>query len=178
METPDTGPACCHHNTHVEWKEANTPFGFTGEVGIDIRGRAYRISAGAVLAFAAVLASLLVLGGTPAAAIALVPLVPVAVRMALVWVHTDGDRLHVHNFWSTFELPRSGIDHFEVADLLESRAGRQRTVYAHLRGGRPRRLSATKSTYRKLLSFSPRPGARNEADDMCDALDAWLRTGA
>ena len=26
LETPDTGPACCHHNTHVEWKDS-TPRG-------------------------------------------------------------------------------------------------------------------------------------------------------
>ena len=25
METPDTGPACRHHNTHVEWKAARYP---------------------------------------------------------------------------------------------------------------------------------------------------------
>ena len=34
------------------------------------------------------------------------------------------------------------------------------------------------SRQRTLLGFLPRPGKRNQADDICDQLNPWLRTGA
>ena len=159
METPDTGPACRHHNTHVEWKASAPPptgispcrgflrrildTGETASVAMDLQAPGTRFAAIQLLCLFALLALLFVVGGTAEAAIPLVVVVPAAIRVAMVRVWLDDDRLHVRNFWRTLDLARPDIEFFGIEDTLGGKASRRHLVFVQLRDGRTRRLSAT-----------------------------------
>ncbi len=119
-------------------------------------------------------ASLYGISDTPQVAVAFAPVVPAAVRMAMVRVWVDGDRLRVRNFWRSYTLERTGISGFGVEDTLGGRGGRNRTVYAQLVDGGTRRLAATRRFYRAFLAFLPTEGKHNGADEICNELNAWL----
>jgi hypothetical protein len=145
-------------------------------VGIDeIAVPGARGSALGGLAVGGAIAAFFVIAHTPELAVPFALVVPIAVREAMTRVWVDGDRLRVCNFWRTYELDRADIAGFGVGDTLGGRGGRHRTVFAQLADGSTRNLSATRRFYRKFLAFLPAEGKRNEADDLCMALNAWLQ---
>jgi hypothetical protein len=146
----------------------------------EIRPTIAWVEAIGLLFFAGIFGGLLALSDTPQVALLFVPLVAAAVRLPMIRVRAEGDRLRVRNFWQTYDVDRAAIAGFLVDDNIDlgGRNARQRTVYVSLRNQRTQRLSATKRTYYKLLAFLPQKGKRNRADDICDQLNAWLRSGA
>ena len=145
---------------------------------LDGRRPGNRTAAFGILVFGGFLAGLFAVSDTPLVALAFVPLVPVAARVAVIRAWVDGDRLHVRNFWRTYDLGRGEISHFEVIDDIDFRTSRRRMVYVCLPDRRRRAVSATKRVYRKLLAFLPKTGKRNDADEICERLNDWLRSGA
>ena len=123
-------------------------------------------------------AALWLVSDTPEVALVFLPIVPIALRTSMVRAWTDRDQLHVRNFWRTDSLERRAIAGFLVEDDLEYKASRRRTVYVYLHDQQRRRLSASKRVYRKLFPVLPANGKRNEADDICAELNAWLKSGA
>jgi hypothetical protein len=145
---------------------------------MDIQVPGTRSEALAILAFFGALAALFGVSDTPLVALVFLPAVPAAVRVAMVRVSVDDDRVREGNFWRTHYLDRDDVAGFVVDDDLESRFSRRRMVYARLRDDRYRRLSATKRPYRRRLAFLPIEGKRNQADEICRELDAWLKAAA
>jgi hypothetical protein len=148
-------------------------------VPFEIRAPGNRSSATALLLFGAAFALIWAISDTPQVAVVMLPLVPLAIRVAMEksWIDAD-DRLHARNVFRTFTAARSEIAKFAVEDVIGGRAARKRVVDAHLLDGSTIRLAATKSFYGKLFAAVPRPGARNEADDVCAELNDWLEAGA
>ena len=146
-------------------------------MALDVQPKGDRSRALFLLVLAALCALFWVVSDTPQVALVFLPVIPVALRLALARAHIDGERLTGRNFWSSFELHRSEITGFDVEDQWRSRLGRQRLVYARLVTGHSQRLSATRRTYTKFPAWRPRRQKRNEADSICDQLNAWLRTG-
>jgi hypothetical protein len=127
----------------------------------------------AKLVFGAIVAVLFAHGGSPEGGLYLLPLVPIAIRGAMVRASTEGDTLRVRNFWSSFHLRRDEIERFEVRDFAYW--GLNSTVRVHPRRGRSRDLAAV-GVHRHTLWFLGRRG--RAADAICAELNDWLRTGA
>jgi hypothetical protein len=147
-------------------------------VAAEVRATGSRAGAIGLLVAGGLFATLWAVSDTPQVALFLSPIVPVCIRLAAVRVRTTGDRLVVRNFLRTHDLHREEIERFVVEDYVSGGPqSRSRTVYAHLRNGRWVSLAATSFGYWKFLVYWPRRNARNEADDICAALDGWLHAG-
>jgi hypothetical protein len=146
-------------------------------VAIDIRATGSRPATLRLLLGFGFVAALFALSDTPVGALALLPVIPIAIRIATTRVRSEGDRLRVRNVFRSFDVVRNETVGFEVEDRATFRHFRERIVAVRSNDGRSRRITATAHAYRKFVSRTPRIGARNEADTICADLNTWLAEG-
>ena len=141
---------------------------------IDVRATGNRALAIGLLLIGGVVALLWGVSDTPQLALVCLPVVLIAIRIAMTRVWVDPGGLHVRNFFRTHHVDPSEIVRFVVDDSQDGRTTRRRVVVVDLVGPRTLRMLATRFPYRKLVARRPRADAHNQADEICDELNTWL----